>query len=133
MKSINVDNQTFEAVDLASRMTGMSHAEVIAGLIKQIKEIDATASIPSVDPGEDTSVEVHADYEGHRTTARFNQLTKRIDIVGGPLDGKSFKSPSSAARAVVGHYKPAVNPHRNGWAFWALTETGELLQVLRKD
>lgn len=70
--------------------------------------------------------------QGFRTAGRYDPKAGRIDITTGPLDGRSFKSPSSAARAVVGHYKPAVNPHRNGWSFWSLDDGSKrLLQSIR--
>lgn len=131
MTTITLDQPTFDAIDLAARLTGMTHGQVVARLVKQSK-------MPS-DPGpardgDDQTVSIFADYEGHRTSARFNRLTKRIDIVDGPLAGQSFKSPSSAARAVVAHYKPQVNPHRNGWSFWMLGDgSGNFLQSVRVD
>jgi hypothetical protein len=33
---------------------------------------------------------------------------------------------------VVKHYKPGVDPNRNGWGFWTVSETGEWLQALRR-
>ncbi|GAB3856413.1 hypothetical protein GCM10029963_52730 [Micromonospora andamanensis] len=55
----------------------------------------------------------------------------RVEITAGPLAGQVFKTPSQAARAIVGHYKPEVSPHRNGWSFFVIEETGAPLQILR--
>lgn len=86
-------------------------------------------------PGQETSdrddVAIHADYEGHRTHARFVS-PGRIEIADGPLAGATYGSPSEAARAVVAHCKPTVSPHRNGWSFWILTGSGDPLQTLRR-
>lgn len=131
MATITVDQSTYEAVDLAARLTGMTHSQVVARLVHQSRS--PTDAGPSHD-GEDQAVRIFADYEGHRTNAQFNRLTKRIDLTDGPLSGQSYKSPSSAARAVVAHYKPEVNPHRNGWSFWMLADgSGRLLQSIRSD
>lgn len=57
---------------------------------------------------------VYADYDGHRTHASYDPDTTRIDVTFGPLAGRSFKTPTGAARAVVAHYKPGISPNRNG-------------------
>jgi hypothetical protein len=78
------------------------------------------------------SVTIHAVYEGHRTRGVYEPATRRVTIVDGPLAARSFKSPSGAAIAVVSHYRPGVNPNRNGWSFWTVTDSGDLLQSLRQ-
>jgi hypothetical protein len=47
-----------------------------------------------------------------------------VEILDGPLAGKSFKTPTGAARAVVHRYNPDVNDNRNGWLFWWLEQDG---------
>ncbi|MGF7239465.1 MAG: hypothetical protein ACQSGP_31590 [Frankia sp.] len=75
---------------------------------------------------------VYADYEGHRTHGHYDGSTTRIDITSGALAGRSFKTPTGAARAVVAHYKPGVSPNRNGWSFWVLDDgSGRFLQSIR--
>ena len=131
MPIIELDQTTYEAIDLAARITGMNHGQVVARLIQQSK-VGPEPGAPSSDQ-EASSVEIHVDYEGHRTAALFRELTNRVDIVGGPLAGQSFKSPSSAARAVIALYKPDVSPQRNGWTFWVLSDgSGRFLQAIRR-
>jgi hypothetical protein len=77
------------------------------------------------------SVFIHADYDGHRMHATFDPTTKAVVLVGGPLDRMAFSTPSGAARAVVQHHRPGIDPSRNGWTFWTVTESGRLLQSLR--
>ncbi|GAA4197627.1 hypothetical protein [Microbispora amethystogenes] len=80
-----------------------------------------------------SGVAVYVDYEGHRTQGIYDRATTRIDIISGPLAGRSFKTPTGAARAVVAHYKPGVSPNRNGWAFWMLDDgSGRFLQSIRE-
>ncbi|MGN6252014.1 MAG: hypothetical protein ACTHNS_09415 [Marmoricola sp.] len=130
MATITVDQATYDALHLAARLTGMTHSQVVARLVQQSK---AASDAGPTEVNNDDTVLIFADYEGHRTSARFNRLTTRIDIADGPLSGESFKSPSSAARAVVAHYKPDVNPHRNGWSFWMLADgSGAFLQSIRE-
>ncbi|MFY1578933.1 hypothetical protein ACN26Z_29005 [Verrucosispora sp. WMMD703] len=47
------------------------------------------------------------------------------------MEGKTFRTPSEAARAVVSALRPGVSPQRNGWTFWTITETGQPLQTVR--
>lgn len=129
--NIDVDKTTYEALDLAARLTGMTHGHVIARLIQQTKLPSPTAE---PDQGGSAGVGIHADYMGHRTNALFDPVTERVDIVGGPMDGEFYKSPTGAARAVVGHYNPTVSPHRNGWSFWVVSDgSGEFLQKIRRQ
>ncbi|MEU1306839.1 hypothetical protein [Streptomyces shenzhenensis] len=131
--TIDVDEQTYRSIEFAARMSNATAGEVVARLVR-------TASVPSsgatatgqggVEP--DRKVGVYVDYEGHRTRGNYDRDTNRIDITSGPLAGQSFKTPTGAARAVVAHYKPDVNPNRNGWSFWVLDDgSGEFLQTIR--
>lgn len=130
--TIDVDQATFNAIDLAARLTSMSHSEVLARLVSQSQASPTTSDGASEDDA--NGVAIYADYVGRRTKATFNRLTHRIDIIDGPLAGTSYKSPSSAARAVVGHYKPGVSPHRNGWSFWMLDDgTARFVQSIRES
>ncbi|WP_455361583.1 hypothetical protein [Streptomyces sp. SYSU K21746] len=131
--TIEVDEQTYRSIEFAARMGGTTASEVVARLVR-------TASVPPSAPAttgkEDAEaerkVDVYVDYEGHRTHGSYDRDTKRIDITSGPLAGQGFKTPTGAARAVVAHYKPGVNPNRNGWSFWMLDDgSGEFLQTIR--
>ncbi|MEU3409907.1 MULTISPECIES: hypothetical protein [unclassified Streptomyces] len=130
--TIEVDELTYRSIEFAARMGNTTAGEVVARLVR-------SASVPSSAPAASQkgaeprrTVDVYADYEGHRTHGSYDRDTKRIDITSGPLTGRSFKTPTGAARAVVAHYKPDVNPNRNGWSFWTLDDgSGELLQTIR--
>jgi hypothetical protein len=129
MVNIKVDTRTAQALDFAANIAGITPGEVVARLVKQ-------NSLPPSDDktaltAPDGKVPIHADYEGFRNNALFDPATERVDFVEGPLAGQSFKSPSGAAVAVVKHHNPDVDPNRNGWSFWTVSETGEWLQSLR--
>ncbi|MEO3939335.1 hypothetical protein V3N99_21705 [Dermatophilaceae bacterium Soc4.6] len=134
MVQLEIDDQTGRVLEFAARMAQVTPAQLVARLVDQAS---LTAPAPALTPsassrGRDGLIAVRADYEGFRTTGWFDPATSRIDITGGPLDGQSFKSPTGAARAVVGHYKPGVSPHRNGWSFWLLDDgSNQLLQSIR--
>jgi hypothetical protein len=129
MPTIDIDTTTYDAIDLAARLTSKSHGEVVTWLVKQNQLIPDHKSNDANPDGD--AIKVYADYDGHRTHATFNRVTTRIDVTDGPLAGQHFKSPSSAARAVVAHYRPSVSPHRNGWSFWIVDETDQFLQSVR--
>lgn len=132
MPTIELDRPTYDAIDLAARVTGMTHSQVVARLVKQARTAPAPAH-PGGAPGE-RMVDIHVDYQGHRTSARFDLVTHRVDVVDGPLAGQTFTTPSSAARAVITHFKPGVSPVRNGWLFWLLSDgSGRFLQALREE
>jgi hypothetical protein len=75
-------------------------------------------------------VEIHAVYEGRRTNAYYDPSSRRVTIPSGPGCGE-YETPSGAAVAVVRALNPPVNPNRNGWSFWIVTATGQLLQSIR--
>ncbi|HEY0165968.1 MAG TPA: hypothetical protein VGB75_02905 [Jatrophihabitans sp.] len=126
---VQVDDQTYRSLEFAARIGNISTGAVVAKLV-------AAASLP--EPAKaaadvsGASVPVFVTYEGHRTDAAYDRQTKRIDVTSGPLAGRSFKTPTGAARAIVGHYKPSISPNRNGWSFWTINDgTGRLLQEIR--
>ncbi|WP_327712488.1 hypothetical protein OG912_33095 [Streptomyces sp. NBC_00464] len=75
-------------------------------------------------------IELHAVYEGRRTTAYYDPPSHTVTIPSGPGRGV-YESPSGAAVAMVRALNPHVNPNRNGWSFWTVTTTGALLQSIR--
>jgi hypothetical protein len=101
----------------------------VARLVEQSRAVIQGASAD--DDTEPASVRIHADYAGHRTFALFVPGPGRIEITSGPLAGRSFRTPSEAAREIVKHYNPEVSPHRNGWGFFVVSATGAQLQSLR--
>ena len=206
MPSVELDGATHIAIELASRLSGLTPGEVVARLVNQASQpsplvntdqppslaptthpasaeppravappraaatpilsaahetrasavlqsgrvplkrtIPAAEATPSasasqksvtgrpLDPSslKPSGVRIYVDYEDVRTDARLTTATGRIIISSGPLAGEGFDSPSGAARAVVAHYKPGVNPNRNGWGFWLVAATDAPLQTIR--
>jgi hypothetical protein len=131
MPKVEVDQQTDDYLALAAKVAGISKGQVVTQLV-----VLARSESPSAAPvrlGGDREVAIHADYEGHRTNAQFIRGPGRIEIIDGPIAGESFKTPSEAAVRVVREYNPEVNPNRNGWTFWVISETGAPLQTIRYD
>jgi hypothetical protein len=61
----------------------------------------------------------------------FHRPSHRLDISTGPLAGRSYRTPSGAAIAVVSSLDQSVSPNRNGWRFWVVSATGEQLETMR--
>jgi hypothetical protein len=116
MATIEVDEAAKRTVSFAARMAGVTEGEIVRRLIA------ANALEEEGDPRQE-GVLIYADYEGNRTRARYFPPA-RVEITDGPLKGRSFRSPTGAARAVVRHYNPTVNDNRNGWSFWQIDNGG---------
>jgi len=127
--AIKVDERTYRSLEFAARMANTTVGQVVARLVDQASMPEpATAETSEGSSG----IKVFADYGGHRTHGTFDLTTTRIDITSGQLAGRSFKTPTGAARAVVANYNPGVSPSRNGWSFWNLDDgSGRSLQSIR--
>ena len=126
MPNIEVDEGVKRTVSFAARMADVAEGEIVRRLI-------AASSLEPRDEPSQNNVPIYADYEGHRTRALYF-APARVEIVDGPLKGKSFGTPTGAARAVVRHYNPSVNDNRNGWSFWQIDNGGaprDWLQSIR--
>jgi hypothetical protein len=117
MATIEVDDSSKRTLSFAARMANVTEGEIVRRLIA-----DSSLAAEEPNPGL-KGVPIYADYEGHRTRALYF-APARVEIVDGPLKGKSFKTPTGAARAVVRHYNPRVHDNRNGWGFWQLDNGG---------
>lgn len=131
MPKIEVDESTDSYLAFAAGIAGLTKGQVVAQLVAQVQAA-AVPPIASGDGDEPVPVRIYADYAGHRTYASFVPGPGRIEIASGPLTGRSFRTPSEAAREIVKHYKPEVSPHRNGWDFFYVVATGAPLQSLRR-
>ncbi|MEU2614463.1 hypothetical protein ABZ570_23205 [Micromonospora sp. NPDC007271] len=131
MPSIDVDDDTDRYLAFAASVSGLTKGQVVARLVADARARAESSPGASRGEKEPAAVSVYADYAGHRTYASFIPGPGRIEITSGPLAGQTFKTPSQAARQIVQHYNPEVSPHRNGWNFFLLAETGAPLQTLR--
>lgn len=128
MKIVEVTNEVAKDLELLAKAWATTNGDVIRRLLQEYVR-PATSPVTTTQA---SGIAIHSIYEGRRTEARYDLATRRVDITSGPLAGQSFKSPSGAAIAVVREHNPTVNPNRNGWSFWLITESGKLLQTLRK-
>lgn len=117
MAIIEVDEGVKRTVSFAARMADVTEGEIVRRLIAE-----SSLETKELDPRKE-GVPIYADYEGHRTRALYF-APARVEIVEGPLKGRSFRTPTGAARAVVRHYNPSVNDNRNGWGFWQIDNGG---------
>ncbi|WP_019931162.1 DUF4357 domain-containing protein [Nocardia sp. BMG111209] len=125
---IEVSKETYERVAFAAKMADSSPGRVVE---KLVADAYASAPSPAISNETGTGLPVHAVYEGHRVEGRFDTATSQITITSGNLTGQTFKTPSAAARAVVGDLNPRVSGARNGWSFWMLDDGSGSLQTVR--
>jgi len=127
--AIVVTDGVHREVGLLALAWNISEGEVIRRLLDEYAKL---ADRPSGHdgPGQNT-VRIHSVYAGQRVEAIYHRDTKRVDITSGVLMGQSYNRPSGAAIAVVQALKPGINPSRNGWSFWVVSDTGKLLQSIR--
>ncbi len=130
MKQLEVADDVYEQVTLLARAWTTSASDVLRRLLIEFRGAeDATASAkPTTD-----QVGVHAIYGGTRTDGLYDPVTQSLTITTGPLVGRTFSKPSGAAVALVGTQSPDVNPNRNGWSFWVVSNTGKRLQAIRYE
>lgn len=131
MPSIEITSATLDRINLLARAWGCSHDDVISRLLHEFQHASSAHPELVAVTGTADDIAVHALYQGHRVNGRFWAQTGRLEITSDPLPGRSFKTPSGAAIAVVQAFNPRVNPNRNGWSFWIVDETGETLQTRR--
>lgn len=125
MRILKVSAEVYDTVQLLAKALGTTEDGALRRLIEEYRPKPAHETEPAGRP-------VHAVYDGNRIEGRYHPETEKVVITSEPLAGLSFKSPSGAAIAVVRHYRPEVNPNRNGWSFWTLTENGQLLNSIRE-
>jgi hypothetical protein len=129
MRQLDVADNVYEQVMLLARAWETSVGDVIHRLLIEFRDdADNPAESPKESPGQ---VALHAIYGETRTEALYDPVTKSVTITTGPLAGRTFSKPSGAAVALVQVQSPGVNPNRNGWSFWVMSETGERLQAIR--
>jgi hypothetical protein len=131
MRSILVTDGVHDRIALLGRAWGYNDGEVVRRLLDEFSSSDRRSGDTDDSDAHDDGVPVHAVYEGNRIEGVFQPSTKRLEITTGVLAGRSFKSPSGAAIAVVQAHNPEVHPNRNGWSFWMVTESGKWLQSIR--
>lgn len=130
MPMIEVDQETDDYLSFASSVAGLSKGQIVAQLIAQARSGSVSTSRGG---GKPDAVPIHSFYEGNHTEALYYRRGGRIEILNGSLAGRTFKTPSEAAKEVVGTYNPDVSANRNGWTFWTVTETKAPLQSIRYD
>ena len=128
MGEIAVAHEVHERISLLALAWGTSEGKAVERLLDAFQKSGPRHQDPNVD----RRIRVHAVYEGARTDGLFEPVSEALEITSGPLAGRSFRSPSGAAVAVVQATNRGINPNRNGWSFWIQTETGEILQMIRR-
>ena len=129
MGTIALPSSTHDRLRLVAAALGRSEAATVAELLDRLAGSGQSGpEVGEAGPG----VPIYAKYEGRRVEASFDPDSEGVTITSGDLAGTHCKSPSRAAIEVVRSLNPSVNPNRNGWSFWTVSATGELLQSIRR-
>jgi hypothetical protein len=128
VEAIQVDSMTFRDLSLIAKAAGMTHSQAVAFLIE---DFHRTSGSMDTTRATSSGVPVHATYQGQRVEGVFDPDTGGLTVTSAPLQGKWFRSPSGAAKAVVASLKPGVTPNRSGYDFWFVTSTGKTLASIR--
>jgi hypothetical protein len=141
MEAVEVTSAVASQVRLLARAWDVSTSEAIGRLLERFIANEAAAVSPYAQrvnemattpaQGQRDSVPIHVVYQGVRIDAVYEPDTRRVEVRSEPLAGRWFKSPSGAACEVVRHLNPGVKPNRNGWGFWTVDATSDLLQSIR--
>jgi hypothetical protein len=131
MSEVTISEQAARQLRLLARAWDTDEAGVVDQLLDRFMGPDRPEPEPDPPgPGERT-VSVRALYEGVWTEGVFEIDSRRLTITSGELKGRTFKSPSGAAREVVRSLNPGIHPNRNGWMFWTVATNGQLLESVR--
>ncbi|MDX3849148.1 hypothetical protein [Streptomyces sp. AK02-01A] len=127
--NILVDDTTHAQITLLARAWNVTPGEAVRRLVEHFQQPSSVIQPSDVPAGR--YVAVHAIYDGVRVPGLFDPTTQALTITEGPASG-SYRTPSGAAGAVLQALNPHVKPNRNGWGFWTIDSSGELLQTLRR-
>jgi hypothetical protein len=129
MSTITVSTSTYDRITDLARAWNVSEEAAIVRLIDFWKRAGATP------PNGEDQIRIHAVYGGVRAEGIYHPSVGLIDIVSGPAPKAKGLKPSPAAGEVIRAVNKAKGRtgtgSRNGWGFWIVTATGELLQSIR--
>jgi hypothetical protein len=96
-----------------------------------VRRLVHTFATPTATPtSAPDGIGVYAIYAGYKISGVFDPVTRSITVSDGPAPGL-YKSPGGASTAVRRALNPTAHPIRNGWHFWRLASTNQLLDTLR--
>jgi hypothetical protein len=153
-----LDQSTYDRLAFAARVSGLSIGQIVKRLVDDSQgapaveprsatgpsstgaanfEPPSTSSegdrlaMPNTSKSLTAEVPVYANYLGRRIEGVYLPNSNEIRVTSGPMAGRLYPSPSSAAIAVV----EALNPGRehsntNGRTFWNVGDTGQPLRSI---
>ena len=155
MPSIDIDQETYEQLLVASRLLDEPISQVISRVVQRVlgeprpttpdpvaqaatsepvtqAAITTLAGVKAQEPARADSgwLAVYRVYKGHRVEGAFNPKTLELRLATPPFANRSFPSPTAAAEEVVGHYSGDVREtnNTNGRRFWKVSTTGKNLR-----
>ncbi|MCJ1677104.1 hypothetical protein MTF65_07040 [Streptomyces sp. APSN-46.1] len=127
-----VDPAVRDQINLLALAWDVTPGEAVGRLLERFQQQGTPKPEAPASETPLAGVAVHALYAGVRVAGRYDPATENLSIPAGNPGSGHYKTPSGAATAVLLALKPHVSPNRNGWGFWVVDETGNLLQTLRR-
>lgn len=132
MPSIDVDADTYEKLAVSARLMDLPLGGVVRLLVQRL--VDQTRPPSPVTTQQEAQMTgqsgrrpswlpVYKTYRSHMVEGEFNPTTMELRVSTAPWSGRSFPSPTAAARAVVEHFgsDERRTSNTNGRKFWRLT------------
>ncbi|TCN56016.1 hypothetical protein EV641_103364 [Rhodococcus sp. SMB37] len=117
MSSIAHGHDRWDLLNL-NRVRDSRHSkEVLRPRTRPAKATKPVAEPEFVDP----RTAIVADFGGYRIQARFDQENSNVEITRGPMEGRRFSHPTTAANAVT-KFVSDDDAEYDGWTFWRLDD-----------
>ncbi len=141
MPSIDLDQDTYEKLEVSARLMNKSPGDVVSLLLRRLVVAPGPDKAPTTPTQQETPMSlsaprqpgwlpVHKTYLSHLVEGDFNPTTMEVRVSTAPWSGRVFASPTAAARAVVEHYggDNRQTTNTNGRKFWRLKDRDEDLR-----
>lgn len=132
MPTIDVDADTYEKLAVSARLMDLPLGGVVRLLVQRL--VDQTHPPSPATTQQEAQMAgqlgqrpawlpVYKTYRSHMVEGEFNPTTMELRVSTAPWSGRSFPSPTAAARAVVEHFgsDERRTSNTNGRKFWRLT------------
>src|SRR5215217_3351596 len=135
----DIDPATYGKLVFAATLLNTSVGDVVRRLTERLTGWEPTSFAEKAPRAEVAGTEVriprsspwvaiHKTFKNHRVEGEFNMFTFEVRLLSEPWGGKTFRTPTRAAVAVVKEYSPdRATSNTNGRTFWILTEGGGTL------
>lgn len=117
MSSVAHGHDRWDLLNLNRVRDSRHRKEVSRPRTRPVKEVKLAAEPEFVDP----RTAIVSDFGGYRIQARFDPENSTVEITRGPMEGRRFGHPTTAANAVT-KFVSDDDAEYDGWTFWRLDD-----------